>query len=179
MSLDKWLHLSVPQFPCLLNRGNNNSIYLRKLLRGHRKGFRTNSAWHITSNKYQPLLQKKNFEKNKCICKQHHLTLHVLPSDLLLNSSVELKSSTPHIWEQLSQYSSAQTVVTDALSVFNRSPLLFAFSWIIVSSQLSSPRMCAWSSIPGMPRSRRHAHCAASLAAAIQSHQTRKFLRQV
>lgn len=45
-------------------------------------------------------------------------------------------------------------------------------SWIIASSQLSSPRMCAWSSILGMPRSRPHALCAASLAAATQSHQT-------
>lgn len=64
----------------------------------------------------------------------------------------------------------AQTMVTGVLS---------AFSWITASSRPSSPRTCAWSSTPGTPRSRRHARCAASLAAAIRSHQTRKFWRQV
>lgn len=143
------------QFPHLVDKGNDvsiNSIYLRRLLRGHEKGFKANSAGHMTNNKYQPLpteklwkiLRKVKMHLQGILPDLHTYCLIFCWNKLL----VELKSSTPPRLGPAFQCHGAQTVVIAVPS---------AFSWITASSPPSSPRTCAWSSTPGTPRSHRHA----------------------
>lgn len=97
---------------------------------------------------------------------------------LPLKSLVKQKPAYLHSWTQLSK-PCVQPLITDALPASNQYLTLSACSWIIASSRLSSPRMCAWSSIPEMPRSHHHVLCEVCLVVVTQSHQTRKFLEKL
>lgn len=109
-------------------------------------------------------------KENECV-HYEHLTFHYYPLSGFWNHrwSRSLPVSTPAYC--LASHHSA-------LPAFIRYLVSSVCSWIIASSQPSSPRMCAWSSIPEMPRSHRHVLCEASLVVAIQSHLTRKCLNK-